>query len=49
MPLLNGHAIGTVLMVAVLTAVAIAFTVVSLRGMVIRGCYGRIHNRYLGV
>jgi len=29
MPLLNGHAIGTVLMVAVLTAVAIAFAVVS--------------------
>ena len=29
MPLLNGHAIGTVLMVAVLTVVAIAFAVVS--------------------
>ena len=55
MPLFNGQAIGTPVLVAFLTVVAIAFTFVAiafalrLRGMVIRSCYGRIHDRYLGV
>ena len=51
MPLFNGQAIGTPVLVAFLTVVAIAFAdcVRALRGMVIRSCYGRIHDRYLGV